>query len=420
MPYQLPPRPDLAWLKKAAKERLQQLRAEDPAVKLHQAQRSVSADYGFKSWRALKAHVDTVSLDGQIISAAIDGRAGDLDRLLAEHPARISVTGGHWNRPLLHLAADKGHLDCIKVLIRRGFDIHLRDAYDQATALHWAAQGGHLDVVRQLVEAGGEVDGTGDAHEAGVIGWATCFDHVRAEVADYLLARGAKPTIFAGVALDRGDLVRNLATGDKSVLAKRMSRYELRRTALHLAVLKNKAEMVDLLLELGANPLVRDDRGNTPLNYVTGRSDARMSPRLLAAGADPSEQSQNRFERSVPILSVKSVPDTIRYYVEKLGFQKNWDWGSPPTFGSVRKDEVEIFLCQGTQGAPGMWISIFVNNVDVLHEDYVRRGAIIKQPPTNFPWGLREMNVADLDGHRIRFGSDATGPPSGAMLNEAP
>jgi uncharacterized glyoxalase superfamily protein PhnB len=54
-------------------------------------------------------------------------------------------------------------------------------------------------------------------------------------------------------------------------------------------------------------------------------------------------------------------------------------------------------------------MSIFVQDVDALHEDYKRRGAIIRQPPTDFPWGVREMNVEDLDGHRLRMGGDGGG-----------
>ena len=34
--------------------------------------------------------------------------------------------------------------------------------------------------------------------------------------------------------------------------------------------------------------------------------------------------------------------------------------------------------------------------------------------------GMREMNVADLDGHRLRIGSEATGPADGVVLNEEP
>ena len=177
--------------------------------------------------------------------------------------------------------------------------------------------------------------------------------------------------------------------------------------------------MVDLLLTLGADPAFKDERGATPLNYVTPKTDKAVAARLIAAGADPRERSPNRFESAVPILNVKNVPASIAYYVEKLGFQKEWDWDAPPTFAGLRRDEVRLFLCQGAQGAPGMWISIFIHDVDALYEDYRRRGAIIRQAPTNFPWGLREMNVEDLDGHRLRFGSDANGPADGVALNEA-
>lgn len=412
----LPPRPDLAWLKTAAKERLDALRAKEPSAKLHQAQLDIAKEFGFSSWRALKAHVDGLSLDGQVVTAALEGDAARLAQLLGEHPAKINVTGGQWNRPLLHLTADRGHLPCVELLLERGFDANQRDRFDNATALHWAAQGGHLDVVKRLLAAGADIDGEDDEHRAGVIGWATCFGCVHEGVADYLLERGARPTIFSAVALDRADLVRALVARDPRLVAAQMSRFEHRRMPLHLAVINNRPEMVALLLELGGNPASQDDRGNTPLNYASVKTDPRIAEALIAAGARPSEHSPNRFESAVPILNVKSVPASIAYYVDKLGFTKEWDWGSPPTFACVFRDSVRIFFCQGGQGAPGTWISMFVHDVDALYEDYARSGAVIRQAPTNFPWGLREMNVEDLDGHRLRMGSDATGPWDGTAL----
>jgi hypothetical protein len=123
-----------------------------------------------------------------------------------------------------------------------------------------------------------------------------------------------------------------------------------------------------------------------------------------------------KFEGVIPILSVKSVPASIDYYVSKLGFKKCWDWGAPPTFGAVARDGVEIFLCQGAPGQSGTWMSIFVDDVDGLHEEYKRAGATIRQAPTNFPCGMREMNVEDLDGHRLRMGSGTKEPPDGVPL----
>jgi len=414
----LPERPDLACLKKTAKESLARLRKKDPQAKLHQAQLKIARDYGFPSWRALKAHVDALSLDGQIIAAAIEGKVDALGRFLSEHPAKLTITGGRWNTPLLHLAAQAGHLDVVKLLLKRGVDVNLRDRLDHATPLHWAASAGHLDVVKHFADAGADLDGEGDDHEIGVLGWATCFEHVQAEVAEYLLARGAKPTIFSAVALGRADLIERLVSADRRLLHARMSAFEHRWTPLHLAVLKNRPASVATLLELGADIGQRDSRGRTPLACASPASDPKVAKALVAAGADPKESSPLRFDYAIPILNVKNVPTSIAYYVEKLGFEKEWDWGEPATFGCVRHDGVQIFLCEGAQGSPGAWISIFVRDVDALHADYKRRGAIIKQKPTNFPWGIREMNVADLDGHRLRMGSEATGPSDDVALNE--
>jgi ankyrin repeat protein/catechol 2,3-dioxygenase-like lactoylglutathione lyase family enzyme len=408
MPKALPAQPHIDWLKKTAKQQLDELRTRDPAAKLHQAQLAVARDYGFPSWRALKAHVDAQSIDGRIIAAAKDGRADELDALLARHPDKLVITGSQWNRPLLHIAAGEGHLACVNVLLRRGFDIATRDRLDNATALHWAAQYGTVDVVTRLVEAGADIDGEGDAHEIGVIGWATCFRNVRREAADYLLSRGAKPTIFSAVALNRADLVRALVQQDGKLLrAAKMSRFEHYRTPLHFAVLKNRPEMVKLLLELGAEATGKDGRGYTPLSLVTPKSNQTIAAMLIAAGASPNERHTNRFELAVPILSVTDMRASLDYYVDKLGFKKKWEWGDPPDFACVARDEVELFLSLGTQRvAAGSWISIFVQDVDALYEDYKQRGAIIREPPTEYPWGMREMNVEDLDGHRFRLGTD--------------
>ena len=124
----------------------------------------------------------------------------------------------------------------------------------------------------------------------------------------------------------------------------------------------------------------------------------------------------NDFECVVPILNVKNFALAMEYYIDKLGFHKKWDWGNPPTFGCVKRGKVEIFFCEGAQGRRGTWMSIFIEDVDSLHDEYKKSGAIIRQTPTNMPWGVREMNVEDLDGHRFRMGSHATGPVDEAGL----
>jgi catechol 2,3-dioxygenase-like lactoylglutathione lyase family enzyme len=106
-----------------------------------------------------------------------------------------------------------------------------------------------------------------------------------------------------------------------------------------------------------------------------------------------------------PILHVRSLHASQRYYRDALGFKVDWEHGDPPDFGSVSRGDGVLFLCQGCQGNPGSWMMMFTRNVDRLHDEFVRRKAIIKMPPTNMPWGMREMQVADPDGNVIRFGS---------------
>src|SRR5258708_26173144 len=129
--------------------------------------------------------------------------------------------------------------------------------------------------------------------------------------------------IFSAAARNRDDLVRALVQQDGKLLgAAKMSRFEHYRTPLHFAVLKNRPEMVKLLLELGADATGKDGRGYTPLSLVTPKSNQTIAAMLIAAGASPKERHTNRFELVVPILSVTDMRASLDYYVEKLGFDK--------------------------------------------------------------------------------------------------
>jgi uncharacterized glyoxalase superfamily protein PhnB len=118
-----------------------------------------------------------------------------------------------------------------------------------------------------------------------------------------------------------------------------------------------------------------------------------------------------RFQRINPILCVSDVTDAVAYYTTRLGFSHGFLWGDPPTFGSVTRDGLDVMFCLNGQGQQGMWFSIWVDDVDALYLEFADSGADVRQPPIDLPWGVREMNVADPDGHRIRF-STQTGRPA--------
>lgn len=125
--------------------------------------------------------------------------------------------------------------------------------------------------------------------------------------------------------------------------------------------------------------------------------------------------------RLTPILNVTDIKKSFEWF-EKLGWRKGWDWGDPPTFGGVCSGQCEIFLCQGGQGGrgkgpakstfgpggdetsdKGVWMSVWVDSVDAAHARCLEQGLEVVWPPTDMPWGVREMHVRHPDGHVFRI-----------------
>lgn len=117
-----------------------------------------------------------------------------------------------------------------------------------------------------------------------------------------------------------------------------------------------------------------------------------------------SHEERARFNGLTPILNVSDFAASMKYYTETQGFEKAWKWGNPPDFGCVARDSVGIFLTQGSQGQSGMWLSIFVTDVNALHDEIRAKGARIVKSPSDEPWGMREFRVEDPNGHTFRFG----------------
>lgn len=122
-----------------------------------------------------------------------------------------------------------------------------------------------------------------------------------------------------------------------------------------------------------------------------------------------------------PILNVSNMQESFRWF-EKLGWQKGWEWGEPATFGGVCSGECEIFLCLDGQGGrgrgaqsstfgtrgdeaadKGVWMSIWVDDVDEVHRRCVSEGIEVTFEPADMPWNVREMHIRHPDGHVFRI-----------------
>ena len=263
---------DLVWLRKQAKRHLAELRATNPQAKLADAQRDIARQNGFPSWRALKAHVDALGVEGQLFDAARRGDIATLNALLDRSPEKLEAREEPYQWTLLHAAAREGQLAAVDLLLQRGLDPNVREKGDNTYPMHWAAAAGKLDVVQRLADAGGDVVGHGDDHEFEVIGWASCWegadDPGHRAVVDFLLRRGARHHIFSAIACNASDEVRRIVATNPAALMSRLSRNENHQTPLHFAVGHPRPQMVALLVELGADPLVADGFGFPPAMYA--------------------------------------------------------------------------------------------------------------------------------------------------------
>ena len=132
----LPDNPNLDWLRKQAKRRLAELREANTDAQLADAQFELATQYGFSSWRALKTHVDSLTVNGQLVDAAQNGDVNVLTALLDKHPHGLHVRSKPYEWSLLHHAASKGHLAAVDLLLQprpgrehpREGRQHLRDA----------------------------------------------------------------------------------------------------------------------------------------------------------------------------------------------------------------------------------------------------------------------------------------------------
>ena len=137
------------------------------------------------------------------------------------------------NYTALHIAVQEKHTDVVQVLIDAGADFETKNDV-RRTALHVASISGELTTVKMLVEAGADVRAT-DAEGSTCLILAAYFGHT--DTVRYL------------VGLPEVDL--NDQDGEND-------------TALHCAVEQNHPDMVQVLIDAGADIDTKNDRGHSP------------------------------------------------------------------------------------------------------------------------------------------------------------
>jgi ankyrin repeat protein len=412
-----------------------------PGAKLAAAQLAIARQYGFPSWRALKAEMDLRQVPNvaEFMRACATGHVDALRELLQRDPglARERLAGGTTG---LHVAVR--HPAAVRLLIEHGADPNARDVGDNATPLHFAAASGALESVRILLDAGADVHGTGDVHNGDVIGWASRQGNEA--VINLLLERGARHHVFSAMALRDRDLVRTLVEQDPDCLQRRRSRFENMQTPVHasfappdgLGFLGGDPDygMLELLIELGADIQATDDKERTPLAVALLRGDREAVRLLKAAGANEppalrEEQRQSTegmisaaksVRKISPMFAVRDMRATVRWY-QSIGFTVSDEYEDSGELVFARLTFGNGEFTVGPGGNPGprdvsLWF--FTERVEALYKALKQRQLSAAGSPrgdavefevqfeedlyTPF-YGGRQFSVRDINGLSLIF-----------------
>jgi uncharacterized glyoxalase superfamily protein PhnB len=132
----------------------------------------------------------------------------------------------------------------------------------------------------------------------------------------------------------------------------------------------------------------------------------------VPAGKPAGEPGPARLEHVIPILFVRDVVKAAAYYVDKLGFTRDFLHGNPPFYGAVSRDAACLHLrlvrepnfAELAAREGGLILaSIEVANVKALFEEFDARDVSFPQRLQRQAWGGLDFHVEDPDGNRISF-----------------
>ena len=336
----LPVRPDFDWYKKAAKKRLDELRSHNPETKLAAAQFAIAREHGFTSWRKLKDRIDQLTDLPKLFEAIWKDDRAVIRAMLKSKPG-LSRLPGPEGQTAIHVAAESNNPDAIDILLRNRADPRTYFGRSAHNALSWSLTVGAVEAADALVRNGIEPDffcaaGIGDVDRV------RSFFDARGRLAPNASQTGssrwmngkrlpAPPDTAGGRLSDalyfasrngHAAVVRELLTRGPDLAFRAF----LGATALHWAYFSGRREVVQLLLQAGADPTLRDSEYHctpkafgicvasnwgfdgvfdrvlrmdpTAVNILEGRGaplheaaragHLRIVQALLAAGADPS------------------------------------------------------------------------------------------------------------------------------------
>lgn len=232
---------------------------------------------------------------------ALAAEIGDLDMCSLLFFFGVSAIRSPGSKQPLISAAEKGHLEICKLLIERGADIDATNWEDPLSALWYATLNGHLDCCRLLIEKGASVllaDERTILIPAAESGNLQLFNWLL-EVGVPLKSVSASTTpLLTAIEFRHIDIVRRLI----ELKVDLNERAKNDRTPLTLATHEDFSEAASLLLEAGANPVLKDRRLDTPLKLAAEHGEVDLLSLMIKKGLRlKNEHSEAYFALSAAV-----------------------------------------------------------------------------------------------------------------------
>ncbi len=233
---------------------------------------------------ALTVLLAGILMAAEVHEAATAGDVAALQTLIENNPDLLTTPDSTGSLPL-HLAALRGQLEAVELLVDAGAEVSVGDG-DNTTPLVCATIGGHLEVVKYLVSQGASLTETDNYGQTAL----TTAGSV--ELVDYLLDNGAdihrrdlqgRTILHTAAFRGNGDMIRHLVSKGADLHA----RDNDSMSVLCGAAYSGRVEAIETLIELGCDineaPTIHD---HTPMVAAVWNGHAEALALLAAHGGD--------------------------------------------------------------------------------------------------------------------------------------
>ena len=126
---------------------------------------------------------------------------------------------------------------------------------------------------------------------------------------------------------------------------------------------------------------------------------------------------KRHFFAAVTTFLVDDVVETVEFYRDILGFEVDFVYGDPASYGSVSRNDAIINFSKSEpagrrnsviSAGPGNGVDalIIVSDVDDIFLELKERGAKVVSEPVSRDYGLRDFQIEDCNQYRLAVAAE--------------